>query len=80
MGQLDRRLVSLERVAACRPSPDRPVVRAALARLTIGELETLEGALVAEEAGRPLTSAQEAARTAWALAWDAEQGARPWAS
>lgn len=65
MSTIDRRLVTLERRTAGRPMPASRAVRAALRRLSLGELETLEGAIMAREAGRPLDGPQEAALGAW---------------
>jgi hypothetical protein len=65
VGTIDRRLVTLERQTAGRPRPASRAVRAALGRLSLDELEALEGAIMAREAGRPLDGPQEAALEAW---------------
>jgi len=65
MTQLGRRLFLLERRAARRPTLSDRAVRDALARLSLEELEALESALVAREAGRPLDDVQRAAFDAW---------------
>jgi hypothetical protein len=46
-------------------APDRQAVRAALARLSVAELEALESATEARATGRPLTKAEQAALAAW---------------
>ena len=65
MGTIDRRLVTLERRAARRPSPERRAEREALRRLSLADLEALESAIVAREAGRSLDGPQKAAIVAW---------------
>ncbi len=65
MTQLGHRLFLLERRAARYPTPAARAVHEALRRLTLGELEGLESALVAREAGRSLDTTQAAAIAAW---------------
>jgi hypothetical protein len=65
MTDVRRRLRLLEsRTGRRRPSADR-AVGAALARLSVSELGTLESALVARQQGRPLDDARRAAFHAW---------------
>ena len=68
MTSLDRRVVLLERRIPERVTPERRAAREALRRLSLAELEALEAALVAQEAGRPLMGQQEAALDAWECA------------
>ena len=65
MSTIDRRLATLERRTARGPSPERRAAREALRRLSLAELEGLEGAIAARESGHQLTDVQEAAITAW---------------
>jgi hypothetical protein len=65
MGTIDRRLLTLERRTVRRPSRERHAMREALRRLSLAELEALEGAIVARETGRALNGPQEAAIAAW---------------
>jgi hypothetical protein len=65
MTGLDRRVVLLERRVPERVTPEQRASRESLRRLSLAELEALEAAVVAREAGRPLTCHEEAALDAW---------------
>jgi len=91
MGRLDGREVALltlngrvgilEGRAGRRPPPADLTRRAVLRRLSVDELEALEGAITALEGGEPLTAAQRAAVAAWerlASADDPEGGGGTW--
>ena len=76
MGQLNGRVHVLERHVARRPTPADLTRRALLRRLSIDELEALEGAVLALETGEPLTAAQEAAIAAWEHLTVSDEGGR----
>ena len=65
MDGLGRRLGALDQRAAGRPRPESQAVREAVRRLSLAELEALEGALLAREAGLPLDDFQEGTIAAW---------------
>ena len=74
MGQLNGRVHVLERHAARRPTPADLTRRELLRQLSLDELEALEGAALAQEAGGPLTAAQEAGIDAWERLADKDEG------
>jgi len=75
------RVGTLERRAGRRPAPADLTRREVLRRLSVDELEALEGAIMALEGGEPLTAVQRAAVAAWerlASADDHEGGGGTW--
>ena len=74
MTHLNGRIQVLERHAARRPTAADLTRRHLLRRLSLGELEALEGAVPALESGGPLTPAQEAALAAWERVAESDEG------
>lgn len=65
MSRLAHRLRLVEQRTARQRTTADWAVSAALARLSVSELEALESALVAQQEGRALDDAQRAALKAW---------------